>query len=50
MNKLNYQDPRGGVGCVCGEGVWLIRISSNRDKYFDFPGFFWVGKSGKYFF
>ena len=42
MNKLNYQDPRGGGG------VWLIRISSDGDKFFDFPGFFWVGKSGKY--
>ena len=35
----------GGVG-----GSWFIRILSDGDKFFDFPGFFWVGKSGKYFF
>ena len=33
-----------------GGEVWLIPISSDGDKFFDFPGFFWVGKSGKYFF
>ena len=32
-----------------GRGGWFIRILSDGDKFFDFPGFFWVGKSGKYF-
>ena len=48
--KLPGSQTRGGVGGEGEGGGWLIWISSDGDKFFDFPGFFGVGKSGKYFF